>query len=156
MSRVFVISDLHLGHNNLALKRGFAGYLEQDQLIIDNWNSVVSKNDLVWILGDIAMSKNHYQKLNLLKGYKNVVLGNHDASRYVKELQKYVNQICGMKSIHNHLLTHCPIHESQFFRYAKNIHGHIHEHKLNDERYINVCCEQLDYTPKLLSDIIKD
>jgi calcineurin-like phosphoesterase family protein len=28
-----------------------------------------------------------------------------------------------------------------------NVHGHIHARRINDPRYINVCVEQINYTP---------
>ena len=43
MARVFFIADLHLGHTNMALKRGFATVEEHDEHIIEKWNSVVHK-----------------------------------------------------------------------------------------------------------------
>lgn len=43
MHRKFVISDLHLGHTNMALHRGFTSVEEHDDYIISKWNSVVNK-----------------------------------------------------------------------------------------------------------------
>jgi calcineurin-like phosphoesterase family protein len=28
-----------------------------------------------------------------------------------------------------------------------NVHGHIHARRINDPRYINICVEQINYTP---------
>ena len=150
MGNVFVISDLHFGHRNMAIKRGFASELEQDDFIIKQWNSVVRKNDTVWVLGDITMEKtDYYYKLDLLNGFKKVVLGNHDQPQHVKELLKHVNSVCGMIKYKGYILTHCPIHESELGRFHKNIHGHVHENSLNDDRYMNVSCEVINYTPIL-------
>ena len=57
MGKVFIISDLHLSHKNMAIKRGFKDEAEHDNFIIEQWNKVVSKKDTVWILGDITMEK---------------------------------------------------------------------------------------------------
>ena len=49
------ISDLHFGHKNLlkfTKPRPFTTIEEHDQTIIDNWNSVVKPNDIVFHLGD--------------------------------------------------------------------------------------------------------
>jgi calcineurin-like phosphoesterase family protein len=51
------------------------------------------------------------------------------------------------------ILSHCPIHESEMERYYKNIHGHVHEETIKDDRYINVCCEAINYTPVCFSTI---
>jgi calcineurin-like phosphoesterase family protein len=154
MSKTYVISDLHLGHENLAIHRGFASAREQDNMILLNWNLLVTKYDKVLILGDVAMNKKFYPFLDNLNGNKHVILGNHDLPKYTNELLKHVKTVCGMFQKSGHILTHCPIHESQFDRFTKNIHGHLHENNIDDDRYVNVCCEQLDYTPMLLSDII--
>lgn len=153
MSNVYVISDLHLSHKNMAIFRGFKNVEEHDQYIIDKWNSVVNKKDTVWILGDITMEKTSpYHILNLLYGYKKVVLGNHDQPQHTKELLNYVNSVAGMVNYKKFLLTHAPVHPTELDGTSlKNIHGHIHSKIINDDRYINVCCEQVDYTPQLIS-----
>jgi calcineurin-like phosphoesterase family protein len=156
MGRILYISDLHFGHTNMALKRGFLSADEMNEHIIEKWNSRVLKKDTVWILGDVTMEKSsYYHLLDRLNGYKKVVLGNHDQPQHIPELLKYVNSVCGMiKMKHNIVLSHCPIHESEMNRFFYNIHGHVHEDSLEDKRYINVSCEVVDYTPKLLEELI--
>lgn len=158
---IFVISDLHLCHENIAKHRCFNSSSEHDEFIIANWNSVVNKGDTVYILGDITMEKSfHYHMLDRLKGYKKVILGNHDQPQHVPELLKYVNSVAGCYELKGCILTHMPIHESEIQYYTYNIHGHIHEKNIltpdNDlhPKYVNVCCEQINYTPKLLSKIL--
>jgi calcineurin-like phosphoesterase family protein len=167
--KVYVISDLHHGHENLAKKRGFSSAKEQDDLIELNWNKTVNKGDTVYILGDITMENKNYEFLSRLKGYKNVVLGNHDMRNHVPEMLKYVNSVAGMIDFKDKIiLTHCPIHQSQLaFRYKFNIHGHIHEDFIlyrphtelsgeeEDKRYINVCCEKINYTPVEINSLMQ-
>lgn len=151
MGQVRVISDLHFGHINLAIARGFDSVEEHDQHIIDQWNGVVLKRDVIWILGDIVMEKVvQYEKINLLKGIKKVVMGNHDKNG--EYILPYVNGVWGMVKYKGFWLTHCPIHPHEL-RGLKNIHGHVHSSSIEDDRYINVCCEQIDYKPILISDI---
>lgn len=155
MSRVFTISDTHFGHKNMAIKRGFHDEFYHDEHIIQQWNKVVRKKDTVYLLGDITMEKGNYEILNRLNGYKKVILGNHDMPQHVPELLKYVNSVCGMFKYKNIMFTHCPIHESEINRFRRNVHGHVHENSLQDERYINVCCEVVNYTPVLVENLIK-
>ena len=168
MSRVFYIADLHLGHENMAIKRGFKNSEEHDNHLIEKWNSVIHKRDTVWILGDITMeSSAHYYLLDKMKGIKNVALGNHDLPSLIPELQKHVNKICGMVRHKGMFLTHCPIHPMELeHRVPISLHGHCHENivmikdvqtgeMVKDNRYICVSCEQVDYTPKLLIEFIK-
>ena len=152
-ARVFVISDPHFGHENMAIKRGFSSSKEHDEHIVHKWNSVVNKKDTVWILGDITMVKANYEILDRLKGIKKVVLGNHDMPQHVEKLLKHVNKVAGMVNLKGFALTHCPIHPCEIERFRKNIHGHIHELHILDDRYVNVCCEVVDYTPILLESI---
>lgn len=155
------ISDPHFGHLNMAKKRGFQDDFYHDEYIIDKWNSVVNKGDTTWILGDITMEKREYDILSKLKGYKRVVLGNHDMGNHAKTLAHYVNSLHGMVKIRggalgNVFLTHCPIHPQEFdYRVDYNIHGHIHDgYVIEDPRYINVCMEVQDYTPKTLEELL--
>jgi len=154
MGKVFIISDLHFSHKNMAIKRGFQDETEHDNFIIEQWNKVVSKKDTVWILGDVTMEKSTpYYLLDRLNGYKKVVLGNHDQPQHIPELLKYVNSVCGMIKLKSFVLTHAPIHEFELDRFKANIHGHVHENSLSDKRYINVSCEVLNYTPILISEL---
>ena len=164
MARVFFIADLHLSHTNMAIKRGFATVEEHDEHIIAKWNSVVSKRDVTYILGDVTMEKSApYHLLDRLNGIKHVVLGNHDRRQDVKKLLEHVESIAGMIQYKGIMLTHCPIHPAELeYRIPYNIHGHIHDKQVMkmldgweevDERYYCVSCERVDYTPKTLEEL---
>jgi len=169
MCTVRFIADLHLGHTNMAKMRKFQDEFSHDEYIVDQWNSVVNKKDLTYILGDVTMeSSKHYPILNRTNGRKIVILGNHDRPQDVVELLKYVDRVCGMVKYKGIWLTHCPVHESELeYRVPKNIHGHIHEkvvmknvyewgykkEPIPDERYFCVSCERVDYKPKTLPEL---
>jgi calcineurin-like phosphoesterase family protein len=153
-SKVFFISDTHFGHTNMALKRGFSSSAEMDEHIVEQWNSVVRKSDVVYLLGDISMEKSNYEILDRLKGFKKVILGNHDMPQHVTKLLNHVNSVCGMYKYKNFILSHAPIHECEIKRFQKNIHGHVHENSVPDARYINVSCEVVDYTPRTLDELM--
>lgn len=168
MSKVRFIADLHLGHTNMALKRGFATAEEHDEHIISQWNKKVHKRDTVYILGDVTMeSSKPYPLLNQMNGLKRVVLGNHDMGKDIPELLKYVHSVSGMVKYKGIWLTHCPVHERELeFRVPRNIHGHIHEERImqlesfgfKDEwvphdKYHCVSCEHVDYTPVTLEEL---
>ena len=169
MSLVRFIADLHLGHTNMALHRGFFTVEQHDEHIIAQWNSVVSKRDVTYILGDVTMEKKaSYALLDQLNGVKHVVLGNHDRRQDVPHLLQHVESVAGMIQYKGIMLTHCPIHPMELdHRFTKNIHGHIHDKVVTkdiyefgyktdtipDERYICVSCERVDYLPKSLQDL---
>jgi calcineurin-like phosphoesterase family protein len=164
MSIVRFIADLHFGHGNMAIKRGFTTVEEHDEYIITKWNSVVNKRDITYILGDITMEKSSpYHLLDRLNGTKKVILGNHDKPSHVPELLKHVNSVGGMVQYKGVVLTHCPIHPSELeYRFPFNVHGHIHDKQVMkmedgfeviDERYICVSCERNGFLPKTLEDL---
>jgi calcineurin-like phosphoesterase family protein len=160
MSQVRFIADLHLSHQNMAKRRGFSTIEEHDEHVITQWNSVVSKRDVTYILGDMTMEKSSpYPLLDRLNGRKHVVLGNHDRRQDVKKLLEYVESVAGMIQYKGIMLTHCPIHPMELeYRFNKNIHGHIHDKVviLNgnpDPRYFCVSCEQVNFLPKSLEDL---
>lgn len=75
-------SDLHVGHlriNELA-QRPFSSVDEMDQAIVDRWNSVVSTQDIVYVLGDVALGKIDLSlaRISQMNGHKVLVPGNHD------------------------------------------------------------------------------
>lgn len=169
MSQVRFIADLHLGHKFMAEHRGFESIAAHDEHIIAQWNSVVNKRDITYILGDVTMEKtDSYPLLNRLNGAKKVVLGNHDLPKHVPELLKYVETVSGMEKYKGIFLTHCPIHPMELeHRVSRNIHGHIHDNQVMypvtalgiklfervDRRYHCVSCEQVDYKPKTLAEL---
>jgi len=56
----YYISDTHFGHVNIVKHdsdngaRTFSSIQEHDELLIKNWNRVITKQDEVYILGDFS------------------------------------------------------------------------------------------------------
>ena len=92
MGKIWLTSDLHLGHDRDFIwgPRGFNSVEEHDETIIKNWNELVSPDDEVWCLGDLMLGDNYTgcQKLNQLAGTIYILAGNHDTSTRV---QMYAN-----------------------------------------------------------------
>jgi calcineurin-like phosphoesterase family protein len=154
MSRVFLISDLHLGHRSIldfSPNRGGTCVDTHDEWIIERWNSVVNKRDVVIVLGDVAFSRDALKKVGRLKGTKHLIMGNHDVYG-VDSYKQYFHIRPGLDRYKGFWLSHCPIHPNEM-RYCKaNIHGHTH-HNLMGDGYINVCVEHLQGVPILFNDI---
>jgi calcineurin-like phosphoesterase family protein len=157
--RKFVISDLHLGHTNiLKYSNGLRGGTtpeEHDQWIIDQWNSVVTKHDLVYVLGDVAMNRQALALVKKLKGSKHLCKGNHD----IESLQAYQEYFATIYGIHNYKrtfwMTHAPVHPGSL-RGLFNLAGHTHQNSVTlsdgsiDHRYINCCVESTYGIPQSL------
>lgn len=150
-----MISDLHLGHEKLIRNLRHMDPKEHDQMIIDNWNSTITKRDIVYILGDLAMEKIDplIKILPELKGRKVVIPGNHDKLNTTKLLRSMDIDVLGSTRYKGFILTHIPIHPIEVVRFRGNIHGHVHEKSYEDPRYYNVSCDVIGYTPKLFTEI---
>lgn len=157
MSNIFFTSDLHFGHNNLINNLRHMTTEESDELIISNWNKIVTKRDVVYILGDLSMDKPDIVEdcLRQLKGTIKVILGNHDTFRVCSRLAQMGIKICSYMEYDKFLLSHIPVHPSNLVQYRGNIHGHIHIPQALDaegldlpkNKYFNVNCELHNYTP---------
>lgn len=164
MNRKFVISDLHLGHKNiLSYANGLRGGTtakEHDEWIIHQWNSVVTKHDLVYVLGDVAMDKESLGLVKKLQGTKHLVKGNHDTES-IQRYNQYFGAIYGAYNYKGTFwMTHVPIHPSSL-RGMINLHGHTHQNCVKlmdgsiDLNYIN-CSVEVSYgVPQNLDDLLK-
>ena len=79
----FFTADTHFGHENIIrlCKRPFADVSEMNSKLIENWNSKIKPNDLVYHLGDFAMKMKPVDLepiIRKLHGRIILVDGNHD------------------------------------------------------------------------------
>lgn len=157
MRDIYVISDTHFGHANIITyaQRPFASVSDMDEHMIEAWNRTVRPQDHVYHLGDVAVSQ---QVLNAvlprLHGHKRLVLGNHDNHAPIQDYARYFEKILVWRLFKPLLLTHVPIHPGSFGKAQVNVHGHLHESPSPAGPYINVCVEQIDYTPVHLDTLI--
>ncbi len=77
------ISDTHFYHANIIkyCNRPFNNVEEMNQILIDNWNENIKKNDIVYFLGDFSFKPN--EVINRLNGNIIFLLGNHDKSNII-------------------------------------------------------------------------
>lgn len=78
----FFTSDTHFGHANIInlCNRPFKDVNHMNDMLVENWNSVVSDDDTVFHLGDFALGGSAVWSnvLSRLKGKIYLILGNHD------------------------------------------------------------------------------
>lgn len=167
------ISDLHFGHTN-AIRfdhRPFADRDEMDHAMIKLWNTRVSADDDVYIVGDFCFKSDRTPDwyLRQLKGHKHLIVGNHDkitldcaeAAKYLENVDKMLHVTDDDKQI---CLCHYPICDWYKSRHGSwHIYGHIHadrgeeyqlmktrEHALNAAACIN------NYTPASVDELIRN
>lgn len=79
---VWFTADLHLGHARIIelCNRPFASVAEMNETIIERWNAVVARTDMVFVLGDVALGRlsETLPLVRRLHGRKCLVPGNHD------------------------------------------------------------------------------
>lgn len=80
---IWYTSDLHVAHARVSEDRGFTTTAEHDAALAENWDRVVRADDVVWVLGDLALNgKPHVPRalawIAARPGVKHLVSGNHD------------------------------------------------------------------------------
>jgi len=144
---VYFIADLHFGHNyihNFGHRPWCNSSEEHDEVLVNRINSTVRKRDKLYILGDVAFSKDGVETFKRIKCCnKHVIWGNHDK---VEHLVPFIEKHDGFCKYNKFWLSHCPMHPAEL-RGRRNIHGHVHHNVLDDERYICVCVDQCDGYP---------
>lgn len=155
---VWFTSDSHFYHANIIkyCNRPFASVEEMNEKLIENWNSVVGKDDIVWHLGDFCLGpdqKKHIPELvSKLNGRINLVLGNHDHNSVKFYYDAGFTRVYDRKVIINDfvILTHAPLmflnDNTPFFQ----VFGHVHDSELYPTFSKTGCCvcvERHDYKP---------
>lgn len=155
MNKVWFIADTHFGHgpNILNWRPAFSSVEEMSLTIVNNINKIVKPTDTLYLLGDIVITRKGMQYLEMLNGRLILIPGNHDGEREGLKLSEYpVDKILASSQVkikeELFWLTHIPVHPTELgVRVHGNIHGHLHDKVIPDNRYICVSCEQTGYLP---------
>ena len=108
-----------------------------DHALIQNWNKVVSEDDIVFHLGDFAFAdKSKWRQIaNALKGRKYLIQGNHDRSddiptecfEAVGDMMQVSIYDTELEDYSTFIMTHYPLATwAGINRSICNLHGHIH------------------------------
>ncbi len=177
MNKTWFIADTHFGHTAI-LKyedRPWENTDQMDTALINNWNETVSDEDVIWHLGDVALTTKPriLQILAQLKGHKHLVCGNHDRGRtctwwrnhgfesavkYPQTVELILKQpgrgfIPGGPIV---TLSHVPVPNTEIL----NIHGHMHANKYrtmsdgDPALYRCVSVEQTGFRPVSLEELL--
>lgn len=163
-SSIWIWSDLHLNHKNISSHAGrpFDNVMYMNQTMLSN-AQCVENDDLLLFVGDVSFFETYDTKmwLHQCPGQKYLILGNHDIDRSFKTdnlrslpFQGIAECFALNKDDTRLWFTHYPIAQSFLPERTINIHGHTHQINL-DGPYINVCVEQLNYSPKRLVDLLE-
>ena len=131
MANTFFTADQHFGHPGILRHepraRPFNSIEEHDEVLVQRWNAVVNKNDVVWVLGDFAWTEEAAREaLRRLRGRIRIVLGDHDGKWAKPSILRMFDQVHGAVGWkHRILLSHVPQHPGGL-KYRFNLHGHLH------------------------------
>lgn len=140
---IYFISDLHLNHSKvIQFERTQFSSIEKHNETIKNNLFSLKENDELWVLGDLGFS---FEWIAELKCKKYLILGNHDKYT-VSHYKQYFDEV------YNHpvwlspriCLSHYP---ERVDKDVVNVHGHLHNSKLDLPNYINVNAAVIDYKP---------
>jgi len=155
-------SDTHFHHANVIqyCNRPFKDKNEMNEMLIKNWNSVVSPDTRVFHLGDFSFGgvTASADVISRLNGYKIIIKGNHDRGRtklvsmgFQEALLNLDFEYEGMKGF----MQHVPDRKNHH-KYDLYLCGHVHIAWIKSGNIINVGCDVWDYTPQTLDFIIKN
>ena len=175
MSKIFLTSDLHFGHDREFVwkVRGFSSIQEMNEAYVQRWNSVVSDEDDVYVLGDLMLGDSDIgmNYLNQLNGNIHIVLGNHDTPRrqalyhgYGKKVVEIQWAIMLSYKKYHFFMTHFPcmtgnLEKESLKQMTLNLYGHTHQRSnfYEDRPYMyHVGVDSHDGYPVLLDDIIQE
>lgn len=151
----FFIADPHFGHKAIIEyeNRPFQSVEEMDESLIKNWNSVVTKHDKIFLLGDLSFYDNDKTSeiVNRLKGIKYLILGNHDKKNVHTYYDMGFHRVYDSPIILDEfwMLSHAPLYTNSNMPYA-NIFGHVHASKQYTHYSVQSFCvsvERINYTP---------
>lgn len=153
MGDIWFTADTHFGHERtLELsKRPFRTVEEMDNVMIENWNLVVGKEDTVYHLGDFG----DYKVKERLNGNIRLILGNYERS----DLDKEIITLNELLKMFEGVYTKIDIAKinNQFYQMVHEplrgtndkfkLFGHIHKLQMVKRNALNVGVDCHNFTP---------
>ena len=145
---IFVTSDLHFNHDREFVWkiRGFNSIQEMNETIVKNWNSVVSPDDDVYVLGDLCLGGGtssvllaNKKLIESLNGKLHIIRGNHDTNPRVIIYSQCANVVAEVKWAdmlnykgYHFYLSHFPtltgnLEKESLKQCTCNLFGHTHQ-----------------------------
>lgn len=174
MSNIWFSSDYHFFHNkNFVYEpRGFSNIEEMNKVIIEKHNSLVQKDDEVYILGDLMLNDNEggLNCIKQLNGHLHIILGNH-CTPTREQLYKTLSNVEGVQLAaklkykgYHFFMTHYPcitgnLEKESLKQMTLNLSGHTHSKEKfyqNMPFVYNVAVDAHDCYPVHIDQIIED
>lgn len=169
----YYTSDLHFGHQKTFDRAGrgevFKDLSEMNEALIRNINLRCKKEDVLYILGDVAAhGVDASCFLRRLNPHLILIVGNHDVSalkdfKFRKCFDAIHGSVCNIKDgMYKLFLCHYPVVEwDGYYRKRFLFYGHIHNANTTGTRLMqqiptafNVGVDVNDFMPKTAAEII--
>lgn len=156
--KIWLTSDLHLGHTNIIKYNGrpYRTVDEMDSKIINNFNTLISPDDLVYCMGDFSFC-NPLKYTERLNGKWHLIKGNHDYKQRMDGAFVWVRDVFYLKSKDVEVFMSHYAHrvwpKSHYGCY--HAYGHSHGGLPGIGRSMDVGVDGNDYKPVLLDDFVR-
>lgn len=173
---IYLTSDWHINHDKEFIyeKRGFSNVNEMNDKIIENYNSIITNQDTVYMLGDLCLGtldklkeSNYLENLN---GNIKFIIGNHDSDEKINYYKQIKNiEIIGYATYlkykkYRFYLSHYPTitsyaDDKKLKSKVLNLYGHTHQtEKFYNNNYtmFHVGVDSNNLFPINIDDIIEE
>lgn len=160
--KLYFISDPHFGHDNIIkyTSREFESVEDMNNTLITMWNSTITDDDTIFILGDFCMlgSAAWVYFLSKLNGIKYLCEGNHDKAVTPSFFKQVSTGWFNLRVMDEEIdggeqritVCHYPMLSwYQSHRGAWQLYGHTHRFSPQGvtKNQVNMCVENWNYTP---------
>lgn len=177
---IYLSSDLHFNHDREFIwgARGFSSVNEMNEAIIERFNSVVSSEDTVYLLGDICLGggtkevlEENKKLIERLNGELIILRGNHDSNSRVEMYKTCKNVISAGEWAtmidyrkYHFYMSHFPtlttnLEKESLHQCTCNLFGHTHQKNnfnMGIPSYYHVGVDSHDCYPISLNNIIEE
>lgn len=166
---IFYTADPHFGDERIMklCQRPYPSVAEMDEDLIARWNRAVSSEDIVYLVGDVAVDdETACRILPRLRGHKHLIVGNHDS--VLKESRNLFESISLLRTIQDDgrsvCLCHYPLLSYENSVYGGyHVFGHIHNNPADPAcnlvksipRIYHAGVDVCDYTPQTLDALME-
>jgi calcineurin-like phosphoesterase family protein len=172
---IYVTSDCHFNHASILSyeqeSRPFNSIKDMNFALIENWNSIITNNDTVYILGDFILGNPEevLSIVNSLNGHKILIRGNHDSQAKINMYKELGIEVKDLDFFYYKevlfFLCHFPYDNQEFFDMILinnpktiSLYGHVHSNApigLYKNTY-HVGVDTNNFTPVSLEYIYKE
>lgn len=163
--KIWFTGCTHYGHKNIIKlsNRPFSDIEQHDDILINNYNKLVSSDDTCYFLGDFAWNQSfeNYKRLfSRLNGKKFFVLGNHDNRQNIIKCKKegLLIDVFENKTIQigndKIYLSHFPHREwNCFYHNSYHLYSHCHGNIEDYKQSTDIGVDCWEYEPVEWSEV---